>query len=116
MMVRLPTPPSTNNLYFNLKRGGRHPTDKYKAWQQEAGYVLNRVHPQQRCFGAMKVQVALYVPRKPASRDIDNFCKGPLDLLVKHGVIADDKHIERLTVERHDAADILVSVEPYSGR
>lgn len=110
MMVRLPVPPSTNNLFANGK-SGRYVTASYKAWRTAAGWQLNlaRVEP----FGKMKVAVTLYVPRKPASRDLDNFSKAPLDLLVAHGVIADDKHVERLVIERHDAPEIILSVEPF---
>jgi crossover junction endodeoxyribonuclease RusA len=109
-MVRLPVPPSTNNLFANGKHG-RWATDKYVAWQKEAGWMLQAARPTP--FGSMKVQVTLCVPRKPASRDLDNFCKAPLDLLVKHKVIADDKHIEELTVRRHDDPDMIVSVMPF---
>lgn len=111
MMVRLPVPPSTNNLFANGKRG-RYLTDAYDAWRTEAGLKLNLARPIP--FGAIKVAVSLFVPRKPKSRDIDNFCKAPLDLLVKHRVINDDKQVERLTVERHDDADLILSVEPFS--
>lgn len=110
MMVRLPVPPSTNNLFANGK-GGRFITDKYKAWRDNAGWMLNIARP--GTFGAMKVAIKLYVPRKPASRDIDNFAKGPIDLLVAHRVINDDKQVERLVIERHDDPDIVLSVEPF---
>lgn len=36
----LPIPPSTNNLYFNLKRGGRAKTVAYKDWLKEAREAL----------------------------------------------------------------------------
>jgi len=111
MLIRLPVPPSTNNLFANAKSGGRFITGTYKSWLKEAATLLMIARPER--FGTMKVQVGLYVPRKPVSRDIDNFCKAPIDLLVKHGVLADDKQIEKLTVERHDSPDLLVSVEPY---
>lgn len=108
-MVRLPVPPSTNNLYINLKHG-RMVSPAYKAWRLEAGLKLNL--RKSDTFGTLPVQVGLMVPRKPKSRDIDNFAKAPIDLLVAHGIIADDKHIERLTISRHDDPDILITVTP----
>lgn len=51
MMVRLPCPPSTNNLFAN-GRNGRYTTDKYAAWQKDAGWMLNLAKPQS--FGNMK--------------------------------------------------------------
>lgn len=112
MLVRLPVPPSTNNLFVNKKVGGRMLSPAYAAWRKEAGWLLNiaRLTP----FEKMPVQFSLWVPRKPASRDIDNFAKGALDLFVAHGIIADDKQVERLTIERHDDADIIVDIMPFS--
>lgn len=111
MLVRLPAPPSTNNLFINVRSGGRILSPAYRSWRTYAGTLLNlaRVQP----FGLASVQIGLMVPRKPASRDIDNFSKAPIDLLVAHAIIADDKQVERLTIERHDEADILLTVMPY---
>jgi Holliday junction resolvase RusA-like endonuclease len=113
MNIRLPAPPSTNNLFINVRSGGRILSPAYRSWRTHAGHLLNlaRVQP----FGVAPVQIGLMVPRKPASRDIDNFSKAPIDLLVAHAIIADDKQVERLTIERHDDADILLTVMPYSG-
>lgn len=110
--VRLPCSPSTNNLFVNKKVGGRFISPAYKSWRDTAGMYLNlaRIHP----FGAAPVEVSLTVPRKPASRDLDNFAKAPIDLLVAHAIINDDKQIERLTISRHDLADMLLQIAPYS--
>lgn len=112
MLVRLPVPPSTNNLFVNKKVGGRFLSPAYKAWRASAGIYLNlaRITP----FCGELVEMSLTVPRKPASRDLDNFAKAPIDLLVAHAIINDDKQIERLTISRHDDADIILSVVPYS--
>lgn len=114
MLIRLPVPPSTNNLFLNVRGRGRIASPQYRAWRTEAGLKLNLAKPMP--FGKAKVQVTLFVPRKPARRDIDNFAKGPLDLLVSHKVIDDDRYVERLNIERHDDADLLLSVMPYEGR
>lgn len=112
MLVRLPVPPSTNNLFVNKKVGGRFLSPAYKAWRTSAGWALNLSRPVPFCGDL--VEVSLTVPRKPASRDLDNFAKAPIDLLVAHAIINDDKQIERLTISRHDDADIILSVVPYS--
>ena len=112
MNIRLPAPPSTNNLFINVRNGGRILSPAYRSWRNHAGTLLNlaRVQP----FGTALVQIGLMVPRKPASRDIDNFSKAPIDLLVAHAIIADDKQVERLTIERHDDADIIVDITPFA--
>jgi crossover junction endodeoxyribonuclease RusA len=111
MMVRLPTPPSTNGLFFNLRKGGRAPTRKYTAWQTEAGWMLKQKPVMS--FGQMLVQVRIWIPRK-SRIDIDNGSKAVLDLLQTHGIFKNDKQVERLTIERHDDKDALVEVTPYS--
>lgn len=111
MILRLPVPPSVNNLFFNLKKGGRAPTRKYLAWQTEAGWMLKQ-RPVMS-FGQMLVQVKIWVPRK-SRMDLDNASKGILDLLQTHRIFANDKQVERLTIERHDDKDALVEVMPFS--
>jgi Holliday junction resolvase RusA-like endonuclease len=113
MLISIPSPPSANNLFFNLKGGkGRAITTTYRNWLTEAGWTLKQKRPEP--FGKMLVQVALCVPNDKR-RDIDNFAKPILDLLVKQQIINDDRQVERLTVERHARKDVTVSVEPFDG-
>lgn len=93
----IPTPPSTNNLFANGKHG-RFKSKKYEAWIVEAGKELLAQKPQ---HFAGRVEVQLQVPRN-LRRDLDNHWKASLDLLVSHGVIQDDRFIERLYVFWHD--------------
>lgn len=82
----LPIPPSTNNLFFNRKQGGRAPTQAYVTWQTEAGLMLNaqRARP-------VRGEVRIDIKVADAGRfDLDNTIKPALDLLKKHGVIEDD--------------------------
>ena len=110
----LPTPPSTNNLYSNVRGVGRVKTKEYNAWMVEAGWALKAAKPRPV---AGNVDVQLRVPLDKR-RDIDNFCKATLDILVRHKVIDDDRHVMRLEVEREDrnSKTIHVSVEPYEVR
>lgn len=111
VLVRLPVPPSTNNLFVNLAKGGRATSKRYADWQTQAGWVL-RQRPQ-NSFGQMQVEVKIWVPRSNR-RDVDNFAKGILDLLTKHKVYNDDRQVQRLTIERHDDKEALVEVMPFS--
>ncbi|PDS65112.1 hypothetical protein CO653_13015 [Rhizobium anhuiense] len=36
----LPFPPSLNNLFLNVKRGGRVKTAKYRAWEKQADAAM----------------------------------------------------------------------------
>lgn len=82
----LPIPPSTNNLFFNRKQGGRAPTQAYLAWQTHAGLMLNAQHARP-IAGEVRIDIKV----ADAGRfDLDNTIKPALDLLKKHGVIEDD--------------------------
>ncbi len=94
VILTLPYPPSTNNLFFNLKSGGRAPSARYKAWTTEAGWAAK----QQRA-GKVAGPYALYITAcRPDARrrDLANIEKPLSDLLVKLGVIEDDHLLQRL--------------------
>jgi crossover junction endodeoxyribonuclease RusA len=94
--MKLPMPPSTNNLFVNVPKRGRVPSGRYRQWKTAAGLMLNVQRPH-RVIGS--VRVLIYVPEKTRG-DIDNRVKAVLDLLVAHGVIEDDKHVHSLTIAR----------------
>jgi crossover junction endodeoxyribonuclease RusA len=95
-MIRLslPFPVSVNNLYANGRKG-RYKTDKYLAWCAEASIGIKDSHRQG--IAAYSLAICLRRPDK-RRRDLGNFEKAISDLLVAHGVIADDSGCERLTM------------------
>jgi crossover junction endodeoxyribonuclease RusA len=102
MIVLLPMPPSTNNLFINIPKRGRVPSSQYKAWKNAAGLTLNIQRPE-KFTGAVDVRVG--IPKRTRG-DIDNRVKALLDLLVAHGVIEDDKHVQNLTVGRDELLEL----------
>ncbi len=88
-MIRLPYPPSTNNLFRN-RAGGRAKTEAYNAWHQHAGLVLNGQRIE-RTPGPVVIDITVERRRKTA--DIDGKLKAPIDLLVEHRVIDDDRNV-----------------------
>lgn len=98
----VPFPPSTHGLF----RNGRFKGDlsaKYRAWRDEAGWML-KAQGIKRFGGRVAVRVCLRAPDKRL-RDADNYAKGPLDLLVKFGVIIadDNRYLRRSTVDWVDS-------------
>ena len=85
--VTVPIPPSTNNLYVNLKRGGRVPSKEYTAWQKAVMELVARLRPPVsypcKFFCLLSGKVF-------QQRDGDNCQKPLLDMCKKAGVIADD--------------------------
>lgn len=91
--IALPMPPSTNNLYVNVRGKGRVRSENYRKWNTEAGWTLVAQRPKR--FDC-PVRVAIEIcPEGRGVFDIDNKNKAILDLLVQHDVITDDN---RLTV------------------
>jgi Holliday junction resolvase RusA-like endonuclease len=82
----LPVPPSTNNLFLNAKHGGRVPTPEYRAWQEEAGWLLQAQKPK-LVPHPFRIDIKM---SENANIDCDNALKAPIDLLKKHGVIQND--------------------------
>ena len=86
-------PPSANNLFFNGKKG-RVKSAEYRLWQTTAGLQLNAQNAKPI---AGRVDVEYSVPRNNR-RDLGNFEKALSDLLVKQGIIEDDRKIERIVM------------------
>lgn len=105
----LPLCPSTNELFANVPKVGRVKTGRYRTWLQAAGWSVNaaRLKP---IKGAVAVTIALPIAMPG---DIDNRAKGALDLLVRHALIEDDRHVHALTLRRclvGDAKEMVVTV------
>jgi Holliday junction resolvase RusA-like endonuclease len=97
--VSLPFPPSVNNLFLNLKRGGRVPTPRYLLWQARAAEALRDA------VGVPGSFTAHLQFQRPSRRayDLDNLAKAPLDALKKAGVIVDDSLAQRIVLEWADS-------------
>ena len=93
--LRLPFPPSLNNLFKNVARG-RARTQRYEAWAHEAGWLLRQQYPG-RVAGPFNVALVFERPDK-RRRDLDGLAKAPLDLLVTLGIIENDYLAQRITL------------------
>ena len=111
MIYELPLPISTNALFFNLPKGGRAKTERYKKWLHEAGLMLicQRARP-------MPGQVQLEIIINEKSKcDPDNALKCVFDALVSRGILEDDspKFVRRFTFERSDKIEgVRVTIKP----
>ncbi|MGI9412094.1 MAG: RusA family crossover junction endodeoxyribonuclease [Hyphomicrobiales bacterium] len=95
MNLTLPFPPTTNNLFRNVRGKGRVPTKNYEQWMKRALGELMIQRPA-RLTGYVSVDLAFGIPDK-RRRDLDNLMKAPLDCLVKFGVVEDDSKIIRIS-------------------
>lgn len=112
--IALPWPPSTNNLFVTVAGHKKRVTSPdYAKWQREAGWTLQAQRPPK-----FTVPVTIGIELCPTHNrrfDLDNRNKAVLDLLVTHGVIADDNSnlVREVSVKRVDnAAPCTVIVRP----
>lgn len=95
--VRLPLPPSTNNLYIN--RGKKRViSERYRAWRQAAGWALIEQSPK-AVNGDFDLWLYVEWPDK-RRRDLDNHLKAVLDLLVSHQLVEDDSRCQAMHIYR----------------
>jgi crossover junction endodeoxyribonuclease RusA len=106
--VRLPFPPSTNNLFATVDRNGRGGTIRvrarpYVSWSHAARmeFLTSRRHHFKRPV------VAEYVYGRPDNRrrDVANYEKAISDLLVEMNVLDDDTQIEDIRLRWATPAD-----------
>lgn len=95
-------PPSVNNLFFNVVGKGRRPTRAYTDWQTSAGYEIAAQRP--GCV-AGPYFLTIRVRRATLRRDIGNYEKPISDLLVKMGVVEDDRHCEGIDIRWADEGE-----------
>lgn len=104
--LRLPYPPTANNLFGNGKKG-RYRTKGYDAWIGEAMASLRQQNPAST-DGPYLLTIIARRPDK-RRRDIANLEKPVSDLLVKAGVVRDDCDAQAI----HMAWSPLPPGEPY---
>jgi Holliday junction resolvase RusA-like endonuclease len=88
VIIDLPFPLSTNALYANAGDRGRVKSARYRTWVTAAGWEIKRQRPH-AIRGPYSIRIT--VERKGGRRrDLGNLHKCCSDILVAHGVIADD--------------------------
>jgi len=101
--IVLPFPVSTHQAF--RKHNGRYLSAKYRAWRDEAGWMVKHQRPA-ACHGPVSTLIELKAPDRRL-RDGDNYKKGPIDLLVAHGIIEADNNriVKQSTVRWVDAGE-----------
>jgi len=86
VVYQIPIPPSLNNIYFNLPKGGRRKTPEYKAWIAAGLLILKTQKP---TLFVERADLNVSVPDSERG-DISNRIKAAEDLLVKAGILKGD--------------------------
>ena len=99
-MIRLslPLPPSANHLFSNAPGKGRVKTQAYRDWINTAGWEVKAQAPGYVTItGPYRLLIEMSGPY-----DLDNCCKPCGDLLQVMRIVANDKLMTRLVVDRVD--------------
>ena len=100
IVLRLPWPPSANNMYPTARNGRRFLSDDGKHYHSEVhARVLEQLRSYPRLTGRLAVTIALNPPDK-RRRDIANCEKAVNDALTKAQVWGDDSQIDELHILR----------------
>lgn len=97
----LDVPPSVNNAFINVKRGGRVKSPEYRTWQAAAHWSVIAQSGGNRLV-APPYAVSISLPIKMRG-DLDNRIKGVLDLLTRVCVITDDSEVVEITAKKNCA-------------
>lgn len=103
----VPLPPSTNALYVYAGKR-RIKSAAYDTWLERAGWTVKAQLPKPV---EGRVRVLIEAPLN-LRRDIDNAQKPVLDLMVKLGLIGDDRLVDDLRIVRTKGGEMVVSVWP----
>jgi Holliday junction resolvase RusA-like endonuclease len=125
IVLDLPIPPSTNDLFANVSREqraaakakgmnlpGRVRTKKYTAWITEAGWML-KAQRQSPVKGPVQIE---YQVAEKTKADLGNLEKAATDLLVSHGMIDGDDPsvVKRIVMAWGDVPAFRVRVREWS--
>jgi crossover junction endodeoxyribonuclease RusA len=112
LVLKLPMPPSTNNLFVNKGRG-RVRSDVYEAWIKEAGYRLNAQRPRP-VMGRVSLLIEVSDAESTDTWDVANREKAAVDLLVKHRIISGDskRFVREITMRWAQVEGARVTVRP----
>jgi Holliday junction resolvase RusA-like endonuclease len=96
---KLPAPPTTNQLFANVRGKGRVKTLAYRAWLQNAGIILNASRVGKRLTFEVPAAVTVRIGKCNQAKDADNQLKPVVDLLVAAGILRGDNllHVHRVT-------------------
>ena len=115
--ARLPMPPTANNMFFNLKGGGRAKTSFYKDWIKQADMLLLDAYkragsPQWHIHTPMQLIIVLGLTSR--RRDASNCLKPIEDALCRVLPIPDDRYNDEIKIFRNPQLDgiALVRLQP----
>ena len=99
-------PLSVNKVW----QGRRFKTQDYKNYEEEVYYNL----PKKHVSGFVHITFSFYIKSFKRS-DVDNFIKPLLDVIVKKGLIQDDRFVKKVTAEKYQSEEekIIIDIQQW---
>ena len=108
MKIKLNMKPLSVNQAW---QGQRYKTKMYKAYEQEALLRLPNKKTDSEC---LKISYDFYLKHSKIS-DVGNFEKPLTDILVKKGIIKDDRYIRQIVITKYhgNTSYVIIKVEDF---
>lgn len=113
LVLHFPTPISVNAAYANRKRGkgkGRYKTGDYRRWLARADEALiqqKHAWHNRDIDGPLVLEIKLPLSTRG---DVDNRVKVLSDYLVSRRITPDDRHHQKVSIERADVPCCVVTI------
>jgi len=118
MIIKLPIKPMSINVAW---QGQRFKTKQYVKFQNDClNLLIVSGAAQNSIKGLVEVRYNWYIKNFSRS-DVDNFIKPLQDILVKRGIIEDDRYIKRVIAEKFQVDSeneerIEIDIKEYEGQ
>ncbi len=97
--IVLDCPPSLNNAFINVKRGGRVKSKRYREWCNAAHFsVIASVPLPRRVSPPYSVRVSVPIGTRA---DIDNLIKPLFDVMQRAGVMTNDREVVEVLARKN---------------
>jgi Holliday junction resolvase RusA-like endonuclease len=108
VVINFPRPPSANRMFLRqmTRRGRRDLTPEYKAWRDEAGWLVKMQIVGLETI-ACRFNIVVEVPR--SRMDLDNHLKPILDLAQNLDIITNDRNCAGITITPADRSDCMAA-------
>lgn len=101
---------TVNPLSVNMVwQGRRFKTKKYKQYEHDVYFQL----PKKRISGYVEIEYTFFINRY-AVRDVSNLIKPLEDIMVKRGLIEDDRFVQKFTAQKKESKEnfVIITITP----
>lgn len=103
--IEIPVKPLSNNRMW---QGKRFKTKDYKQYEYDCMWFMGA----KKITGEVEIHYKFFI-KNYALSDVDNFLKPIQDIMVKSGIIEDDRKIKRIVAEKFKSDDDRIEIDIF---